>query len=329
MTRREFIKAAGIAAAAAGISSGARAETAAVQKPAFKTVLYKALIAKVADDATCEGIAKSGFKGVELYEKGLTFKQAEEGRRIAEKHGIRIHSYMAGWQEFNSPDAAKRQASIEDARRLIRLARAYGAPDVLLVPCRVGGMNMPKPSQFAIDFDPVTLKAKSVVAGDNAPFADYIKAQNAATEMTIDAVGQLIPTAAEEGVTICLENVWNNLWVLPKFASAFIRSFDSVWVKAYLDLGNHVRYAPVEEWVAAMRGIAMKLHIKDFRIDRAKPNDGDFVPLGKGSIDFQSVRRAIDAAGYSGWVSIESEGWTNEQHSAIMDRFFAGQPLLA
>jgi L-ribulose-5-phosphate 3-epimerase len=326
MTRRDFLKAAALTAAAMGTTPKAFAEDA--QAPAFKTVLHKALIAKVADDATCERIAKAGFKGVELYDKAVTVKQAEEGRLTAEKHGIKIHSYMVGWAEFNSPDEAKRNASIEDVRRLIHVANAYGVPTVLLVPCRVGGMAMPKPSQFAIDFDPGTLMVKSVVAGDNTPYADYIRAQNAATQKSIEAVNSLIPTAAEEGVTICLENVWNNLWVLPKFASAFVRSFNDPWVKAYLDLGNHVRYAFVEEWVSAMAGITAKMHIKDFKIDRSKPNDGTFVPIGKGSIDFQSVRRAIEAANYNGWVSIESEGWTDAEHSAIMDRFFAGKPVL-
>ena len=36
------------------------------------------------------------------------------------------------------------------------------------------------------------------------------------------------------------------------------------------------------------------------------------------------VRTYCGADGYSGWVSIESSGWTDQEHSAIMDRFFAG-----
>ena len=49
------------------------------------------------------------------------------------------------------------------------------------------------------------------------------------------------------------------------------------------------------------------------------------MPIGKGSIDFKAVRRAIDKVGYSGWVSIESSGWTDKEHSEIMDRFFDGK----
>ena len=68
-----------------------------------------------------------------------------------------------------------------------------------------------------------------------------------------------------------------------------------------------------------------RLHIKDFKIDREKKNEGDFVPIGKGSVDWVSVRKVIDEVGYNGWVSIESGGFTDDEHSAIMDRFFAGK----
>jgi sugar phosphate isomerase/epimerase len=42
-----------------------------------------------------------------------------------------------------------------------------------------------------------------------------------------------------------------------------------------------------------------------------------------------SVRKVIDEVGYNGWVTIESGGYTDAEHSALMDRFFAGQGALA
>jgi hexulose-6-phosphate isomerase len=318
------MKTAAAAGAAAALAQTVRASD-VPSAPAFKTQLYKALIAPLADDATCERLAKAGFAGVELSDKKATPEQAVQGRLTAEKHGIKIHSFMGGWAEFNAPDEAVRRQSIEDVKRMIRLASAYGASTILLVPCRVGGVPMPAPSQFKIAFDPATLAVQSVVEGDNAPFAAYMAAQNQATERSRRAVEELIPVAAREGVIIALENVWNNLWVQPAFAAAFVRSFDCPWIRAYFDLGNHVRYAPVEEWLRTFNRAIVKMHIKDFKIDRAKKNDGDFVPIGKGSIDWKSVRGAIDEIGYNGWVSIESGGFTDTEHSALMDRFFAGQ----
>ena len=326
INRRTFMQAAAAAAAWAAAPAAARAADAAA---AFKTQLQKALIAPQATDAACERIAKAGFPGVELTDKKVTLEQAEQGRLTAAKHGLRIHSFMGGWADFNNADEAARRASIEDVKRMIRLSAAYGASTILLVPCRTDVSPMPKPSQFSIAFDPATLAVKTVVEGDNAPFAAYIAAQNRATELSRQAVEELIPVAAREGVIVALENVWNNLWVQPAFASAFVRSFDCPWVRAYFDLGNHVRYAPVEAWLKAFNRSIVKLHIKDFKVDRNKPNDGDFVPIGKGSIDWKSVRQAIDEIGYNGWVSIESEGYTDAEHSAIMDRIFAGQGALA
>ena len=70
--------------------------------------------------------------------------------------------------------------------------------------------------------------------------------------------------------------------------------------------------------------LEQKQGIKDFKVDRTLEREGTFVRIGDGTIDFKAVRRAIERVGYSGWVSIESSGWTDAEHSAIMDRFFAG-----
>ena len=65
---------------------------------------------------------------------------------------MRIHSVLRGWMEFNSEDSDKvSRLATEDA---LRAAQAYGADAVLLVPCRISGMKMPAPREFAIEFDP-------------------------------------------------------------------------------------------------------------------------------------------------------------------------------
>jgi len=325
VNRRNFIKTVAAASAAASYipTANLRAQDAA-PLPAFKTQLHKALLADIADEATCERITKAGFRGVELMKKGVSIEDAYKARQIAERFGLRIHSFMGGWAQFNHDNADERKKSIEDVKQMIRLTAAYGASAILLVPCRIGG-TMPKPSQFKIDFDPDTLLMKRAVEGDNAPFEAYIKAQNNSTELSRQAIEELIPVAAAEGVVIALENVWNNLWVLPDFAAAFVRSFKTPWVQGYLDMGNHVRYAPTEDWLRAFKGSLVKLHIKDFLVDRAKNNDGDFVPIGKGSIDWVSVRKVIEEVGYHGWVSIESGGYSDAEHSRLMDNIFAGK----
>lgn len=317
MNRREFLFSLA-AAGAVGAAHAQRQGTASL----FKTQLKKALIRPRLTPEVAKELKEAGFPGVELQDKKVTVDEARAGLRLAQDEGLKIHSFMGGWFEFNSKDAAKRQQAIEIARHNIELAEAYGAPVMLIVPGRVGGMDMPEPSQFDLEFDPKTLELTRAAAGGG--FAAYVAAQNDATKYAQDALNELAPFAAAHGVILGVENVWNNLWVKPEFASAFVRSFANPWIKFYFDMGNHVRYAPVERWLEALDDQIVKLHIKDFKVDRSKPRHGEFVRLGEGTIDWKRVRRAIEAIGYSGWVSIEENKWSTAEYSGIMDRFFAG-----
>ena len=319
INRRDFLAGAAMGLAAAGLPGLARGADRGVAT--FKTVLKKALIRPRLTPDAIKALKENGYPGVELQDKTVTEAEARAARRVAEDEGLTIHSFMGGWFMFNAKDPAARKSAIEDAKANMRRAKAYGAPVILIVPGCVRGIPMPKPSEFKLAFDPETLMLSRAADAD---FPEYVKAQNDATKYAQDAVSELAVYAADLGVTIGLENVWNNLWVKPDFAAAFIRSFKNPWVKAYLDLGNHVRYAMPEKWLAAMSDQLVKLHIKDFKIDRSIEKEGKFVRIGDGSVDWKSVRRAIEFAGYSGWVSIESSGWTDAEHSAIMDRFFAG-----
>lgn len=319
MKRRDFLKLSAFAAGAHAILRAGGEESST-----FRTVLRKALIEKRLTPQICDRLQAAGFPGVELSDKTVPLAEARAARRLAEDRGVRIHSFMGGWFAFNAEDPAARQKAVEEAKRSIRLAAAYGAPVMLVVPGRAKDVAMPAPDRFDISFDRETLLVDRVTAGDNSPYAAYIAAQNAATQRATDAIRDLLPVAAEEGVVLAIENVWNNLWVTPDFAAAFCRSFNSPWVKFYFDIGNHTRYCEATKWMAALSDQIVKMHIKDFRIGRTMSRHGQFVPIGKGSIDFKAVRRAIEKIGYSGWVSIESTGWTDQEHSAIMDRFFAG-----
>ena len=319
IARRDFMAAFGAMALSAGLPRLAHgADDGATP---FKTILKKALIRPRLTPDVVKTLKENGYPGVELQDKTVTEAEARAARRLAEDEGLQIHSFMGGWFSFNAREPEKRRAEIEKAKQNMRVAKAYGAPVILVVPGRVVGMPMPKPSEFKLSFDPATLMLSRAADAD---YPEYVKAQNDATKYAQDAVAELAPYAAELGVTIGLENVWNNLWVMPDFASAFIRSFKNAWVKAYLDLGNHERYAKAEKWVDALSDQIVKLHIKDFKVDRAAKNEGSFVRIGDGSIDWKRVRRVIEFVGYNGWVSIESSGWTDAEHSAIMDRFFNG-----
>jgi len=324
ISRRQFLGAAA-ATAATGVLSSLQAQAQTAGK-SFPSQIYKARITGVPTDEYCESLKDAGFAGMEVTKWDTTVDEARKSRLVAEKHGLRIHSVMRGWTEFNKPD--KFDGDIESVKTALRSASAYGADAILLVPCKIGGMKMPEPWDFDIDFDLKTLKVKTVAGGNNAPYADYIAAQNTATESTIRAVESLIPFAAQEGVRICLENVWNNLWCTPKFFAAFCKYFNHPWVGCYFDLGNHVKYARCEEWIKELGNSIVKLHIKGFKVTEVKGKlgggPGDWCRIDQASIDWKSVRKLLAETRYNGWMSVEEDSANDAEYSKILDQIIEG-----
>ena len=145
--RRDFLVAGALGLAAAGLPSLARgAEEGAAP---FKTVLKKALIRPRLTPEVVKTLKENGYPGVELQDKTVTEAEARAARRLAEDEGLQIHSFMGGWFMFNAHEAAKRKAELEKAKQNIRIAKAYGAPVILIVPGRVNGMPMPLATDMA------------------------------------------------------------------------------------------------------------------------------------------------------------------------------------
>lgn len=319
MNRREFLRTTAFTSLAAGLVTQT---SFGEEVPTFKTKLQKARICGVPTKKLLEDLKTAGFHGVETTGHNVSLEEAEKVRKIAEETGMRVHSLLRGWVNFNDPNQDSVNGSITDLERVLAVTGAYGADAMLLVPCKVGGMKIPQPWELDIEFDPETCMLKKVVKGDNTPFNDYIKAQNYATTSSQSAVKRLIPAAEKAGVGIALENVWNNLWMMPDFFAAFIRSFKSKWVGSYLDLGNHRKYAPTENWVRALSDTIMKLHAKDYKVNE-DGRSGSWQNLWNGSVDWIETRRALEEVGYNGFVTTECGGTVAEQ-SAQLDAFIAG-----
>ena len=285
--------------------------------------LRKAMIVKEVTEAALEPLKAAGFQGVETSHI-CPEAEAAAGRAVAEKLGMRVHSVLRGWMHFNSEDPAQVESSLEDTRKGLRAARAYGADAILLVPCKVSGMPMPEAWEFDIAFDPKTCHVTRVAAGDNSRYEAYIKAQNHATDTSRAAVEKLIPLAQELKVIIALENVWNNLWVKPALYRQFVASFGSPWVKSYFDIGNHTKYAPPQDWIKALGPLIAKLHIKDFKLN-PDGHGGKFVHPRDGSIDWPAVRQALDDTGYDGWATIEEGGLELAEFSRRFDLINEGK----
>ena len=125
-------------------------------------------------------------------------------------------------------------------------------------------------------------------------------------------------------MVIALENVWNNLWVKPAFYANFIASFKNRWVRSYFDIGNHVKYAPPQDWIKALGPLIAKLHVKDFQLN-PDGHGGKFVHPRDGSIEWPAVRHALSDIGYDGWATIEDGGLELAEFNRRFDLIIEGK----
>jgi hexulose-6-phosphate isomerase len=341
LDRRQFLTTSAGVAAGLSVATGAGAQTrgrqggAAPEAPAapltFKTKLHKALIARPTEKDLTE-MKAAGFEGIEG-RASVSPDEAAKIRVLADKLGMRIHSVLYGWALFNSPNIADVDRTFAESQAALRTTQAFGADAVLLVPCHIGERNgvgtpvtMPRAWEFQIEFDDRTGHLTRVVHADNARYADYIKAHNHATDTSREWVSRLIPLAEQTKVVIALENVGNRLWVMPDVFAHFVRSFRSPWVKAYYDIGNHVRYAPPEKWILALGDLLSKIHVKDYKVNAADPNGmGQGVNIREGDVRWPVLRQALEVVNYNGWMTIESNGdIPYAERSRRLDQIIAG-----
>ena len=307
-TRRDFIATSTLAAA--GMVVGSRlVSSASADEPTFKTTPHKALIG-YPNEKTLKSWKEAGIEGMEAAGKKSwqrTPVDAAKDHLMAERLGMRIHSVMYGWAHFNSPDAGTVARDIDDVSTALRVAQGYGADTVLLVPCKVTDVAVPKPWQFDIKFDEKTGTLKQVVAGDNSKYEAYIEAHNRSADASRKAIEKLIPVAQETGVVIAIENVWNNLWVKPDIFANFIRSFNCHWVQAYYDIANHAVYAPPVQWIRTLGRLIVKVHAKDFRVN-ANGQGGKWVNIRDNGVDWPAIRKELEKIDYNGWMTLEGSG---------------------
>lgn len=285
----------------------------------------KALIVDRPDKGVLAKVRDAGFGGVEA---GIVSPaEAAKARKVAEDLGIRIHSVMRGWAKFNSTDRDEVQKSLAVTVDALYAAEAYGADDILLVPGRIDVLPMPEPWEFSIRFDEKTGHLISAAEGQNNRYEEYIAAHNRAFDAFQAAIRSLIPRAEKTGIVIAIENVWNNLFVDAAHMACFIDSFESRWVRAYFDIGNHVKYSRPEHWISVLGKRIFKCHVKDFRLNR-DGHGGKFVNIGEGSVNWPGVMKALKDVGYDGWMTVEgSDKISMAERSRRLERIIAGEQI--
>lgn len=298
-SRRMFLqKAAAGAAAVSGclsVSSGLRAADAS---GTLRGRLYKTLkigMVKISGSLTdrFRAAREAGFDGIELVTPGIN---AAEVRKAVRATGLVVDGSVVAdhWNvRHTDPSPAVRAKALDSLKRSLEEVRAVGGNTVLLVAGR---------------------------GRDGSP-EDIWK-------RCIDNVAAAIPVAAEHGVYIAVENVWNQFMYdhdggSDQTADEYVRFIDelnSPWVGMQFDIGNHWKYGATGDWIRQLGRRIVKLDVKGF--SRA---ENRFTHIGHGDLDWADVRKALLEIGFAGWAAAEVEGGDGrrlQEVSANMDRVF-------
>ncbi|MFC1563127.1 sugar phosphate isomerase/epimerase family protein, partial [candidate division KSB1 bacterium] len=213
---------------------------------------------------------RTGFDGIEVPTIEDP-KVVDEIKTAARNTGLDVHSVMnqAHWRcPLSSSDSSIIKESMKGMITSLRNARDFGADTVLLVP--------------------------AVVNAETSYKDAWIRSQK--------HIRELLSLAAELGVIIAVENVWNKFLVSPLEFARYVDEFESPFLKAYFDVGNIVMYGVPQDWIRTLGNRIVKVHIKGFHAQNR-----EFVNLGDGTIDWLEVRRALSDIRYNGHITAELE----------------------
>lgn len=295
-TRRQFMQTTAALAAASPLL--ARAADVTVANP-LAGRLYKTLkIGMVRIDGSLtdkfKAVKEAGFDGIEMDSPGMN---VEETKRAIVETGLPVDGTVNSthWTiRHTSPDAETRAKALESLKTALRATHAVGGHTTLLV----------------------------VGKGEDGPEQEI-------WPRSIENIAKAIPLAAELGVAIAIENVWNQFLYdhnggADQKADKFVKYVDelnSPWVGMQFDIGNHWKYGSMGDWIRQLGKRVIKLDVKGF-----SRKDNKFTPIDEGDIDYADVRKALVEINYYGWVAAEVSGGGPEQLKKIsqaMDKVFA------
>ncbi len=227
-----------------------------------------------------------GFDAIELAVAGqgvltdqATQAQCEDIVAAAQKIGIEISSVASGESWTYSPtanDPEHRARIINFTRKALQITKWLGSDAYLFVPGAVDVFFLPDAEVIAYDV---------------------------CYQRACEALRQILPSAEETGVAICIENVWNKFLLSPLEMRDFIDSFNSEMVRAYFDVGNVLLIGYPEQWIRILGKRIKRVHVKDFKCSIGTAEG--FVDLLEGDVNFQTVKEALADIGYDGYVTAE------------------------
>ncbi len=226
--------------------------------------------------------AQMGFDGVEILQVQMTDTSnaaLQRIKQIAFSLGLDLMGFSTH-QGFVTPDKEKRQAEIK--KTLVQIEQAYrlGIPTMRINTGRWGTTKT---------FD--ELMANRGIEPTLAGYTD-----EDGFGWVIASIENLIPKAAQCGVTLGLENHWG-LGRTPEGVKRIVDAIDSPWLRVTLDTGNFLE-TPYES-LAMLAGQTVLLQAKTYY------GGGTWYEL---DLDYARIAQIMRDANYRGYVSLEFEG---------------------
>lgn len=270
---------------AGGTAAGMTAATAVASVPdregTLRGRLWKTLkigMVNVPGNLTAkfQAVRAAGYDGIEMDSPGM---DVEATRLAIAESGLPVDGTVNSthWSiRHTDADPAVRAKALESLQTAIRDTHAVGGHSVLLV----------------------------VGHGKDGSEEDCWK-------RSIANIAPAVTLAAQVGVQIVIENVWNQFLYdhsgdhtqsAEKYVK-FVDELNSPWVGMQFDIGNHWKYGSMGDWIRQLGRRVFKLDIKGF--SRAS---GEFTRISEGDIDYADVRKALLEINFSGWAAAEVGG---------------------
>ena len=285
-TRRRFLRSAVVGPMVLPLLTASSYERDACADEAIQDVslagrIYKTLklgMAKI--DGSLEdkfrAVKQAGFAGIEMVTPGM---DVEATRKAIAATGLIVDGTVISthWSiRHSAADSGKRQVALEHLKESIRQTHAVGGHTTLLV----------------------------VGHGKDGSTEEV-------WDRSLENIVQAVPLAAELGVVIAIENVWNHFLYehqgdSNQSAEPFVRyvdQIDSPWVGMQFDIGNHWKYGTTGDWIRRLGRRIVKLDAKGFSRKR-----DTFTKIGEGDVDWADVRRALKEINFYGWCAAEVDG---------------------
>jgi hexulose-6-phosphate isomerase len=303
VTRRRFLKTSAALAAASALAGEVQAnadDRVSLKGRIFKTLKIGMIRVKGTLTEKFAAAKTAGFAGVEMNAPGMN---ADETKKAIAETGLPVDGTVCGshWQvRHTDPSAEVRAKALDNLQTAIRDTHAVGGHTVLLV----------------------------IGHGKDGTEQEIWKRCQ-------ENMAKAIPLAAERGIVIAIENVWNHFLydhnggsdqTADKFVK-FVDELNSPWVGMQFDIGNHWKFGNTGDWIRALGKRIVKLDAKGF----SRAND-KFTKIGEGDLDWKDSSKALLEINFTGWCAAEVSGGGPDRLKEVsdnMDKVFHLNPSKA